>query len=758
MKSLPKKAVATAYNKLWYINDLLNWPDPRFVSYKENGKDKKIENLNLDADSCHNFIGKMKINGTGTYSDEVISAMIKYFFDHTKKWEKVVIEIANKVSELLNWEESMDGYFTSEKQKEHILSLAKEISKKRVKDLQVVDIQDNNKRLFETLENQWLQWLEGWNLPDFNQNFDSLDIAKYLYSIALQDPKYVDEIKLLKSDSFNGDKKDSDYYGLIEMAIRINALLHGITLQWGVARQKKYDALLLKHINPYTKDFPLLADFKKSCRDFLKWKSFKGLYFDTQESEKYINKLDKKSHIQSKTRNALLLTLGLTIEIWASYFTGKYNDRKKQKAMTEETIKDIFENKNAFRSGQMAWWEYKGKEKIEAINGYTENIYERFLFRYGSIWDFSEKAFKAKILDGINDQEVLGWLWCYGCSDICVEDRVIDEVLIPRNIGEFRANNVPMIPYQKYVSYTDAFINTFLLEDDIETTWDQRNISFWWKRDQINMAANKDLWDYALKDFWYYGFRWQKYRIALHKDKRGKQYIVSTGVYYGDFSEKENNNLSTKWTKELAKDFIKQTNPVIRQVLDQYILRYFRWDNLNSSNGYWYNKSKLDRKLEDLLIKDFVKKWLLYKIDQKDIETINEYLDKFVIEYNDNLLDLWLGVNPNLLPNGFLEKYEEAMQNTLQDWDNVFRNNPWLPVSTYLKKEKVVKHLWKYLASDGKKYAVGCVTISGKTYLYAEQEWRISKWDTSYGYYYGEMVSKDYFETKKKFLEEKEKK
>ena len=85
MQSLINKTVGKAYNKLGKMNDLLNGPDPRFVSYRENGKDKKIENLDLSAEHCHSFIGKMEIDGSGTYSDDVITALLKYFFDHTKK-------------------------------------------------------------------------------------------------------------------------------------------------------------------------------------------------------------------------------------------------------------------------------------------------------------------------------------------------------------------------------------------------------------------------------------------------------------------------------------------------------------------------------------------------------------------------------------------------------------------------------------------------------------------------------------------------
>jgi hypothetical protein len=85
MNLLANKAVSAAYNKLGRVNDLLNGPDPRFVSYRENGKDKKIENLNLDSTHFHTFISKMKLDGTSTYSDEVITVLLKYSLDHTKK-------------------------------------------------------------------------------------------------------------------------------------------------------------------------------------------------------------------------------------------------------------------------------------------------------------------------------------------------------------------------------------------------------------------------------------------------------------------------------------------------------------------------------------------------------------------------------------------------------------------------------------------------------------------------------------------------
>jgi len=72
-------------NRLQSIDQVFNGPDPRFVSYKENGKDKKIEKLDLDAKHCHSYLGKMNIDGTGTYSDDVITALLRYFIQNTKK-------------------------------------------------------------------------------------------------------------------------------------------------------------------------------------------------------------------------------------------------------------------------------------------------------------------------------------------------------------------------------------------------------------------------------------------------------------------------------------------------------------------------------------------------------------------------------------------------------------------------------------------------------------------------------------------------
>jgi hypothetical protein len=54
--------------------------------------------------------------------------------------------------------------------------------------------------------------------------------------------------------------------------------------------------------------------------------------------------------------------------------------------------------------------------------------------------------------------------------------------------------------------------------------------------------------------------------------------------------------------KDLAIDLIKQTHPVIDAILDQYLFRYYKWEDSSD------RKSRLPKGIESLLIKDFLRK------------------------------------------------------------------------------------------------------------------------------------------------------
>lgn len=747
------------------MDQALNGPDPRFVSYRENGKDKPVENISLDHISCHNYIGKMRVDGEWTYSDEVISALLSYFILHTPKDEKIVIELANGVSELLNDKPEKWEYRGFEDQKNHILSLAKEINKKRAKDIEIVDIEQNNSALFWVLRAEWVAWLqtEGWQ-PQLSQTkFTSLEIAKYLYRICQNDPEYFQSIKDLKPKELKDKTGDSDYYGLVELAIRINALLHGITLQWGVARQKKYDALLLKHINTKNPDYPLLHAFKKFCEDKLGDESFGWLYFDTEKAWEFAEKLASKNKILSKTRTITAFTVWAILSVLWTDQVGKYMQSQKIHHQQEETIKEIFENKKVERSWDMSWGEYKGSEKIDKIHEYVQKIYNRFIFRYGSIGNFSQEQFNAKIVDCLNNQDALDKMSNYDWSMISIEDEVIDNYLLPNNIGEFKTAEVSTIPYEKYIPYTQDFINTLLIEKDFESNWDERGkstVAFRWVDTGYPML--RDLGEYSLKNIWYYGSSLEKYRLALTTNSN-TPCILATGAYYQDFDKKDRFTLSTQQAKNIAIDFLKQTQPLITITIDEYLMRYYGRDNSHSLNSKGYEKATLPWQLEEFLIKDFIRQGMLDKIPKDlppeiKINKVVSYLDNFVVANQNNLSGLKWSSELKLAPNAMFEEYEEAMQNTIKDYDQIFKVSPWLAGNDLNRSETSVQYIWKYKSSTGKIYSVGYTIINNKKYLFANDlnsNHAIFYTKNSFGIYDGNAVAQDYFKTKSDFLKKK---
>lgn len=753
--------------KLNQMDQAINWPDPRFVSLQESGKDiKEFVSFDVSDKYCHNYIGKMRKDWEWIYSDEVITALLSFFIKNVNDKNKTfTIELANIVSEILNDNYNQEQYYTYEEQKKHILDLAKKINKKWSKKLVIVDIQDRNPELFNLLKDKWIEWLDTNKKPELDPNkFNSLDIAKYLYRATKKDSEYFSDLQKLKPSHLQNVNWNTDYYWLIELAIRINDLLHWIVIQWWVSRQKKYDSLLLRHINSNDPSYKVLKDFKDFCTQILdkQWdemvggNKFRWLYFDTEKSEMLYQKIQEKDKIRSKILGTTSIISALLIWVLWSNQVMQYSQSKKLKEQTQETIKEIFENREVIWSWEMWWWEYEWKEKIETINRYLNDIYERFVFRYWGIWNFNETEFKSKIIDCLNDQKVLNFLWHYrGWDSMVIEDKIIDEYLIPRNIWEFKISWVDIVPYSKYLKYTDAFINTILLEEDWETNRDASVKMDWVRWYKFNYSTVDEIWPYSAKEQWYFASTLYAYHLA--QVKRGTNYyVVATWNYYQDFKKSENYQLYTSRWRDLAIDFLKQTYPIVNELLDQYLLRYYRrYSNTWDLDGYY--KEKMPWKIELLILRDFLSKWLLKKINKNQTEKIITYLDEFAIQNQDNLKKLWDDINPNLIPNWSLEQYEDAMKNTITDKDKLFGENSWLPVNRRIPddKEMIVKQLGKYRSSDAKMYLIWKVKIDWKEYLYAEEEWRLYKDKNEYGVYYWEIVAKDYFKTKSDFLQKK---
>jgi hypothetical protein len=178
-------------------------------------------------------------------------------------------------------------------------------------------------------------------------------------------------------------------------------------------------------------------------------------------------------------------------------------------------------------------------------------------------------------------------------------------------------------------------------------------------------------------------------------------------MYYSTNTEMKDDSISTANARNLIIDYFKQTQPVIQEVLEEYLMRYDVYDNMHSMGVDGPYKNTLEKDIEVLLIKDFVSKHLINTISKKNPQAILKYLNQFVQENALTLEKIYAQdsysnnsdiLGTQLYPNRFLGQYEQALQNTLQameaNKDMKERDNIWVQVS-YRKEipDHLVEHL-----------------------------------------------------------------
>ena len=487
-------------------------------------------------------------------------------------------------------------------------------------------------------------------------------------------------------------------------------------------------------------------------------------------SKKYRTFTEKINSEKVASNKIRTYTAVVGLALLTAFWVPKYIDHQKTKKIVEqthETINDMFKNMRVTFTSEYGGWEYTWQDKISTINQYISNIYDRFLLRYGTTGKWDEIGIKAKIADRIHNQEALDllWGWSYGTEGCPVEDIIIDDYIITKDRSEIGALWIDSHPYARYLQYTDAFINTILLDKDFETNRDA-SVTMMEGRGAWQKKIVDDIWPYSPKYQWYSPSMIYIFELAQIKIWWKNYVIAPKNPEYGKFKKSEHFELYTSQWRELAIDFLRQTRPVINQVLDQYLIRYYRFYSnslhMTEDGSFKAGKESLKSELVELLIKDFLKKWLLDKIQKDDINKIIKYLDDFVIKNNMTIKNMKLWINEKLLPNWILDEYGEAIHNTQsgeygkEDKDKKRIENQYInSIRRAGEKDFVLEEIiWKYTASDGKTYFIWLTKINGKNFFCAREEF--PKEYYSWRFYTigcGKIVAQDYYKSRSDFLQ-----
>ena len=128
--------------------------------------------------------------------------------------------------------ETMKDVLSYDQEKKEIEKLLKKYFKEHANKVDIVNVSNQYPEVFSLLEKEGIEGLESEKeIVLDSKHFTVLDIAKYLYGVAKSDVKFMlalyatksEEQRALDNNPFGHN--NSDYYALIEIAIRLYEIL-----------------------------------------------------------------------------------------------------------------------------------------------------------------------------------------------------------------------------------------------------------------------------------------------------------------------------------------------------------------------------------------------------------------------------------------------------------------------------------------------------------------------------------------------------
>lgn len=205
--------------------------------YGTNGK-KNDSNLKLNANNFSFQIGKMDKDNETLYTKEFIAGSLNYLLKKVQYGERISIQVRSDLASLLKNENGSKNILSFEQEKKEIDTLIKTYFKYEEGKIKIVNVSEQYPEIFSLLKSKGIVGLYTEKRHILNIDaFGPLDIAKDLYSVAKNDPKFMAMLYATKTeeqktlDNLPIGENVSDYYALIEIAIRLYEILTGKYIQ-----------------------------------------------------------------------------------------------------------------------------------------------------------------------------------------------------------------------------------------------------------------------------------------------------------------------------------------------------------------------------------------------------------------------------------------------------------------------------------------------------------------------------------------------
>lgn len=767
-----------------------NFPD---IVKSVNGKET---NKTVPLYSARTYIGKVKQEGESIYSDDVLITYMNYFFKQTEKWTNIDLVIAPWLSEILNGKKSMEGYYSWEEEKKHIVSMAKKYFHERYRDLRIANIELLHPELFDALKTNGSKWLESSSKPIVDPlHFTSLDIARYLYRVAKNNNDFMQKISDLKTqeqkslDKNSMGQNESDRYGLCEIAMRLSDFLTWTHTQCGVRRQKLYDDIIVQILNEkapvkYGNEIKELRAFCKEVLKFALNKNFYAVHFDTKKSENIEEKHKEKEKTIKKISKGiasklLYLLLGLSIPTWI-YSYKEYQKEREIKEQQQKIDEEFASKQKMFFYGDMGGSELVSSEaKIEQINRWTDDVLTNIIARY-QVEDNEEiiKILRSYIKDDeIVEKFANGNEYEYAIANTGDE-------FVKKNGDVFVGKDVNKLPYDHLKEY-ETYFREVILDKNIS---DETKVSIQKKPNSL-----EDIYPYILspsEDSYLFNIQLEcikdgekrylveekslpietsnEYQIKRmmgnnadivgYYAKDGYRYLKKwkTQTYsYAVATAQDGDKRKSVDIQKIAYDYFYQNRPIIHKVYEKFgaIYRGVSSDINRETDAREY---RIKDDVKQLITKDLLNTQMIDKLPENNTRAIMLYLDWFV---KRNAAALSKDSIPTTPYETYLKEHKEAFQNTF----TLKANDKTVPDFIDYdgrRREYKFDYLGKYYSQEGVEYDIWEVVIHGKKYLYARdvakdtymfpsEEW-VEMPNLNYRLDRGKEVVKDFMDKKNK--------
>lgn len=531
------------------------------------------------------------------YNGYFILFSLQYLFQNILHGNKVYIRIWRSISELANGADDVKDCMSFQEQKQFILEIATRYFPRRVNDLVIVNMEEekDNSELFSHLRNKGIVTLDtGDQEPVLPVNCTSLDIAKYLYRACKKNKQFFGRIKKLAPEDMvkKTEHNFPEYYGLIEIACRLNNIIKWIYNHGGAERQNMYDDVI-RTILGYgsrgiLKQYQELGNLQIYCKQKLADHIFGRIYVSKKAYEEGLRKIQERVHKRRKIAKIVWLSaLGLSLLIGGAGGGYQYSkiQQKQEKYEKEKKLLEI-----DLKKKDLEIWFHNVHDKkttleskVDMVEGGTENVYYEFAKAY-STGKASEEELKALIKNELLKNDNLNDLYMDVDRMTEASNDFISDVLIPNNTILLNQRWCDFLPYkeikeyQGYFDMTTAFKGNLSINRQINAIGNSDNSYYLGPtkenkkavKDNDIPADNKCYFDKILDE--YESVSWATYSVMLllinenveennnyysgqRTPRRQKQYIVASRDI-----ENGNKTYNIELWKEVIEDITRRRN------------------------------------------------------------------------------------------------------------------------------------------------------------------------------------------------------